>query len=495
MSAQGAEFRKADLQIHSPRDAAWEGAKPEDVLTYPATPEQIQQVREDYCRRFIRKCQEEGLRAVAVTDHHEGIYCYATIQTKLKMESELGELDLWVFPGMELTFKDSCQGLIVFDADLPQSLFEKARSKMGLPTDCNSLSPKGIQVELLDLNIADLQSLLEADGELRGRFIVLPHVKPGGHKTVLRAGFHKRFKDMPYVGGYMDCCYPHELEEGDRKILDGEIPAWSSDKRGVISTSDARHSDFRLIGKHATWIKLASPTAESLRQAMLAPDCRIRYEEPKLPTVVVTKATVQGASFLQDGEYQLNQQMNSIIGGRGAGKSSLLEYIRFALGCSALDEMDPYEGQARATGRMRDMLLNTLSKEKGTVTLDVLLNGAPIRLSRSSASPKFIRIENDGHVSSGTAEDVKKLVPVQPFRQGELSDLAREGLADRLLALVTASATDQLEEIETNLKGNGQELSEALARAVRLTAARKRKAGLETELKLLKAQIESLGKQ
>jgi len=410
------------------------------------------------------------------------------------MEAEQGPIDLWIFPGMELSCKDSSQALIIFDSDLPHASLEKARSKMGLPTECVVSSPVGIKVETLNFNIEEIQPLLEGDAELRDRFIILPHVKPDGHKTVLRKGFHKRFKEMPYVGGYMDKCYPHELKDGDRRILEGEIPDWSSEKRGVISTSDARHADFNLIGKHASWIKLASPTAESIRQAMLAPDSRIRHEEPKLPNVIITKLTIEGANYVQNGDYHLNQQMNSVIGGRGAGKSSLLEYIRFALGCSAIDTKETHEGQARATLRMKEMLQSTLDKENGKVTLDILLNGAPVKVSREIGNPKFIQVENDGHTSKSTSEDVSKLIPVQPFRQGELSDLAREELANRLLELVTANASDTLEDIEAGFKKNGQQLSEALAKSVRLTAARQKKNQLETEIKILKSQIESIQK-
>jgi type III restriction enzyme len=492
MSNRGAEFRKADFQIHSPRDDNWDGARPEDGLSAAATSEDIQKARGIYCRNFISKCVAEGLRAIAITDHHEGVYSYRVIQEKAKLEAEKSLVDLWVFPGMELTCKDACQALIIFDANLPIALFEKARAKLGLAADTKPDNPKGIKVDLLVFNIAELQGLLDADPELRDRFIIFPHVKPGGHKTVLRAGFHKRFKDLPYVGGYMDQCYPDQLSVRDRKILDGEIPAWASEKRGVFSCSDARHADFRLIGKHATWIKLASPTAESLRQAMLAPDSRIRYEEPKLPSAIIASVKVQGSKYLKDGTYNLNQQMNSVIGGRGAGKSTLLEYVRFALGCSAIDGMS---GQGRTSERLQELLLSTLDQMTGTVSLNVLLNGAPVVVTREMAKRSVIKVDAAGSSTSSSVEEVRRLIPTQQYRQGELSELAREDAANRLLQLVTGQAASQIAEIEAKLKKNSQSLSESLAKAVRLSAAKLARAHADTQTKLLKAQIENLQKQ
>lgn len=494
MSICGAEYRKADLQIHSPRDRNWEGARPEDSLGTNPTEDEIKTKRKEYCRDFIQKCLTEGLQVIAITDHHEGVYTYIAIETKKQMEAEQGLIDLWILPGMELTCKDSSQALIIFDADLPKSLFEKARNILGLPTECFVMNKVGIEVDILNHNIEVLQDLLQNDGELRDRFLILPHVKPGGHKTVLRTGFHKRFKEMPYIGGYMDCCYPHELQEGDRRILDGEIPAWSSEKRGVISTSDARHADFRLIGKHASWIKLALPTAESLRQAMLAPDSRIRHENPKLPDVVIERVTIEGANYLNNDQYILNRQMNSIIGGRGAGKSSFLEYIRFALGCSALDSKDAQVESPGTITRMREMLKTTFDSG-GRITLDIRLNGAPVSVQRLAANPKLIEVQNNGNISKNTADDICKLIPIQSFRQGELSDLGREELANRLLELITANASDTIQQIETELRNNGDLLADALSKVVRLSSARQRKTHLETELSLLKSQIESIQKQ
>lgn len=493
MSTRGAEYRKTDLQIHSPRDANWDGPRPEDGLHKGASDEDRQRVREAYCKAFIEQCIAKGLEAVSITDHHEGVYVYEALKVLAGLRAADPSLRFWLFPGMELTCRDSCQALIIFDESLPQNLFEKARAKLGLPTDVHPAEKRGIQVELLNYNIEDLQGLLDDDDELVGRFIILPHVKPRGHKTLLRDGFHKRFKEMPYVGGYMDQTRPDDLNEGDRRILDGEIPAWASEKRGVVSCSDARHADFRLIGDHATWIKMANPTAESLRQAMLAPDSRIRHSEPTLPEAIISEVVVKGSKYLVDGTYAFNQQMNSIIGGRGAGKSTLLEYVRFALGCSAID--DDQTSQTTATLRLKEILEGTLDAESGEISLNVLLNGVPIKLTRSVAKQDVISVEAEGSVNLSSVADVRKLVPTQQYRQGELSDLARGDAEDRLLRLVTAPASQQLSEIESKLKRNSQSLAEALSKAVRLSAAQHVQGHAQTQQKLLKTQIENLEKQ
>ena len=458
-----------------------------------ASAEDRKLVRDNYCKEFIEQCIEKGLSAVSITDHHEGVYVYEALRVLGEMRKVCSDLDFWLFPGMELTCKDSCQALIIFDEDIAQDLFEKARSKLGLPTDVRPEEKQGIQVELLNHNVEELQYLLDSDDELRGRFIILPHVKPDGHKTVLRKGFHKRFKDMPYVGGYMDKTRPDDLEPSARKILDGEIPAWASEKRGVVSCSDARHADFRLIGDHATWIKIASPSAESLRQAMLAPDSRIRHSEPTLPEALISEVSVKGSQYLADGTYAFNQQMNSIIGGRGTGKSTLLEYVRFALGCSAIDEDQPL--QTTAAQRLKEILEGTLDANSGEISLKVLLNGVPITLTRSVAKQDVISVETEGSVNLSSVADVRKLVPTQQYRQGELSDLARGDAEERLLQLVTAPASHQLSEIETKLKHNAQSLAEALSKAVRLSAAQHAHSHAQTQQKLLKSQIGNLEKQ
>lgn len=486
MAYQGADYRKADLQLHSPRDANWDGGRPDAKLGATPSIEEINKVRRLWAKDFVDACVAKGIQVAALTDHHEGVYCWHVLD---EVEERTGKdgFDFWFMPGMELTCKDSAQAIILFDATISKALFEKARNILKLPTDIKEQKQQGINVELLGHNVDELQHILEADNELRNRFIILPNVTPGGHKTVLRDGFHKRFKELPYVGGYLDKVYPDDLKAGDRRILDGEIPAWSSEKRGVISTSDARTADFEQVGGFATWLKMTVPTAESLRQAMLAAGSRILYKQPAHLELYLESVTVTGAEFLHlDQPIHLSAQFSAVIGGRGSGKSTLLEYIRYALGISALDiegsEWDP------TYVRRKELLTSTLKASQVQVSL--IKDGVAISLTRTTDAPDRIMMQVGAQKQPLSLDDARSMFPVQAYSQGELSHLGDETAEARLFELVTASHREALETVEGDIQITSTLLLKYLNQAVELWRMESEQRKIDAQLLTITAGIE-----
>ncbi len=486
----GAEFRKADLQVHSPRDRSWRGKRPDEALRSPDSAA-VFDVRVRWSNAFIDACIAGGLGVVAITDHHEGVYIWSVIETLTKRRSHNEEVDLWLLPGMELTARDSAQALVVFDADLPRELFEKARSLLNLPTNCHDTEPRGIEVEPLSCDVEQLDNVLDSDDELRGRFIVLPNVTPGGYKTMLRRGFHARFRDMPYVGGYLDATYPHELSPADRRILDGEIPAWNSQRLGLVCTSDARDADFSRLGDRATWLKLARPTAESLRQALLAANSRISYEPPELPSVTIGAMKVVGSAFIDDYKFLFNPQFTAFIGGRGAGKSTLLEYLRFALGRSALDEPESPQSPTKV---LRQALLESTLTPVACVAVTLTIQGATVMLTRSQEAPDRIRYDADGVASVLTPSNVRQLVTIQTFSQGELSHVGGIGAESRLLDLLGDSRRREVDLLHERIVTAQRRAIDALWQNADAWTLERRKTRLDAELRTLKAQAARLRK-
>ncbi|WP_169249173.1 ATP-binding protein [Candidatus Competibacter phosphatis] len=101
------------------------------------------------------------------------------------------------------------------------------------------------------------------------------------------------------------------------------------------------------------FIKMTEPSIEALIQAFLDPESRIRLAEPKSSYAEIEAIAIDNGYF--DGlRLHLSNNLNAIIGGRGTGKSTLIECIRYAL------ELQPIGEDARKahTALVRNALEN-----------------------------------------------------------------------------------------------------------------------------------------
>ena len=135
---------------------------------------------------------------------------------------------------------------------------------------------------------------------------------------------------MPCVGGYLDGSAT-KIGVGTKRILEGKVKEYGERKLGLFQTSDNRSADFKDLGVHSTWVKWATPKAEAIRQACLASETRITHDQPLTPSMVITRLEVSSSLFLGEIDIHFNPQYSCLIGGRGTGKSTILEYLRWAL--------------------------------------------------------------------------------------------------------------------------------------------------------------------
>jgi len=137
-----------------------------------------------------------------------------------------------------------------------------------------------------------------------------------------------------------------EMSPGWRRLIGGGPecdPKWKRPRPiAYVSSSDGYRleedavSPGNYVGCRFTWIKMSSPSAEALRQAMLDRDSRIRVQverpEDRYRHPRVLSVRVKNAEFLrQDQRIYFSPNLNCLIGSRGTGKSSLMDYLREAL--------------------------------------------------------------------------------------------------------------------------------------------------------------------
>lgn len=432
---KGAHFYRCDFQVHTPRDTQWSGPRPVSDLD-----------RKTYAEGFIKACRTKGLRAVAITDHHDLAF-FPFIRA-----AALSELDtqgqpisdqerIHVFPGMEMTLAVPCQALLLFDSDFPADLFEHVMGRLGIV--CH---PAGEEKHPQTERLPDLDSLgkvcelLDVLPYARGRYILLPNVSDDGLSTLLRKGFTAEYCAMPCVGGYLD----HQVSKltvGNRDKLEGKNKEYGFKALGIFPTSDNRSADFSKLGVNTAWVKWTVPTAEALRQACLARKTRISHSQPVVPAILLARIEVSNSKFLGPLNLELNPQFNCLIGGRGTGKSTVLEYLRWALCDQPPPVEDPSENGSPETKR-RKLIDSTLKKIGGVVTVDVLMNGVCHTVRRNSETGEvFLKIGTQP-MNPATEDEIRKLLPVQAYSQKQLSGVGVR--CDELIRFVEAAGTREL---------------------------------------------------
>lgn len=439
---KGAHYHRCDFQLHSPRDCNWVGNR-------PVTDEG----RNEYAERFIAACRAKRLDAVAISDHHDVCFFSFVKDAANREVDDSGnpvpkEKRVVVLPGMELTLGIPCQALLILDADFPTHLLLSLHTLLAVSQNGHE-EPTHLQAVRLDhtKSFEGLCETLDRIDYLKGHYILLPNVSEGGSSTVLRSGFAGAYKSMPCVGGYLDGGVD-QLGSGNKDILYGRNKQYGFKSLGLFQTSDNRREDFADLGKHSSWIKWAAPTAEALRQACLAKETRICHEPPVLPSLVISHISVSNSKFLGPIDIELNPQFNCLIGGRGSGKSSILEYLRWAL-CDQPPTFEDEDESVSYQTKRAGLIDKTLVPFDAVVTVGFMLNSVTHAVRRHSSTNDVSLKIGPGEYQPCTENDVRELLPVHAYSQKQLSAVGVR--TDELLRFLRTSVKRDLGDIAEKL--------------------------------------------
>lgn len=437
---KGTHSHCSDFQVHTPRDRHWHGDR-------STTDEE----RHEYAQEFIAKCRELGIDAVAITDHHDIAFVDYIRAAAANEKDGTGNLlppenRIVVFPGIELTLGIPCQALLIFDSNLPRDAINLALTRLGITPAPDSEPICGEHARLEEINeFSQLHELL--DVLLKGRYIVIPNVSDGGSDTLLRRGLSVHYKKMPCVGGYIDGSID-DVGTGNRNIIDGRSAEYGYKAVGVFQTSDNRWRDFRDLGRATTYVKWAEPTAEALRQACLARESRLFQTKPVIPAVTLTSLNVSNSSFMGPFFVEFNRQFNAIIGGRGTGKSTVLEYIRWVL-CDEPPTFFEEEELPSYQVRRAKLISQTLTNFNANVEVNFIVNQVPHIVRRDAATSELTLKIGDGEFEPCSETDIRNLLPIQAYSQKQLSSVAVR--IEELLRFIHIPIRKELDAIDYRL--------------------------------------------
>lgn len=458
----GATFKKGAYQVHSPRDSRYSGGPFTTMDEWTS-----------FCHEFISNCIDAGIESISITDHHDFEFA-KLLREHVQRDSDIADL-LTVWPGIELTLGVPCQAILILDSHIPDSSLDQVYTVLGIhPPEPLPHPGRPHEIERLPIsNLNDLAQKLCDVPALKGRFIIWPNVSESGSSSLMREGFKHHYVSMHCVGGYTDGS-AITFKPGHAQKLNGKDVNYGKKAIAVIQTNDSRINSADSLGQHPTWIKWSVPTAEALRQACLASASRISLEPPGSPVIWISQVAVTSSTYLGTIALDFNPQFSSLIGGRGTGKSTILEYISWCL-CR-----EPSVDSISHTGR--NIVENTLRPHEGTVAVDVYIDGIKHTVRRESAG-SFVALRiGEGDFERSTPEEIRELVPIQTFRQRQLSTISIE--ATEVISFLYSRVEKEVALLKQQLSDNLIKLAHEFGRLFQLRQC-------QAELATNRKQLES----
>ncbi|MDD0851605.1 hypothetical protein HBN50_00805 [Halobacteriovorax sp. GB3] len=353
--AQGAVWRRWDLHIHSPDSVLANRFEGNDY--------------NDKWDKYL-ECLEaiKDISVVGVTDYYS-VSGYKKVR-QFKSEGRLSNIDLFL-PNVELRLDLRTQSNgtvnlhIIFNPKIVNELDRRFFSelkfeysdkiykclrddliRLGRDFSNNQELPENEALKCgtnqFKVSLTELKRLLKTDNDLRlNSFIIVPNSSTDGNSGIQESGFAAyreeiyRLSDAIFSGNPNDRKYflgeSCPREELDRKYGGLKPCVHGSDAHSLIKVG--RPDQYRNC-----WIK-SDPSFEGLKQIVLEPSSRVAIQKDNplfsfkrsyFSEFVATPCRIFNESYVSTSDFKipLNPYMVSIIGGRGTGKSILLDLLK-----------------------------------------------------------------------------------------------------------------------------------------------------------------------
>lgn len=411
----GSRWWKFDFHTHTPASDDY-GKGPQQAQIKQRTP-----------KGWLLDYMRAGIDCVAITDHNSGAWIDKLRKALGDLESERPEgfRQIHLFPGVEISVHGGVHLLAILACDKVTSDIDSLLGAVGFS------GTKGSSSDVTSKSFGDVTSEIErVDG------IAIPAHVDGDN------GLFREFQGTTLVQA-LDSKHVFAMEVVDSA---SRKPALYTDKKlewTEVLGSDAHHpsgeAGQRFPGNHFTWVKMGSPSLEGLRLALLdgSPLSVRRFDQEagdrnEHAPLVLESVEIANAHYMGRAEpftLKLNPWLNVIVGGRGTGKSTVVEFLRLALrrDNELPDELKPeFEKYKSVYANREDGGLLTA---EATIRVVYRKNGSRFRIQWSPAGD-LDSIEEEVDEGWRRAEgDVQQRFPVRMYSQKQVFQLAKNPLA------------------------------------------------------------------
>ena len=208
-----------------------------------------------------------------------------------------------------------------------------------------------------------------------------------------------------------------------------------------------------------------------------------------MPAVAITSLNVSNSAFLGPIQMEFNPQYNALIGGRGTGKSTILEYLRWGL-CDQLPSLTAEDELPNYQLRRKTLIEKTLQTVNATVQVGFVVNGIAHVVRRNSKSDELLLKVGSGEFEACTESDVRSLLPIQAYSQKQLSNVSIR--LEELSRFVEAPIRGELDDIEKQFLRAAAEMRQVYATLLRMRRLQRQAENDELLLQSLTEQAASI---
>ena len=436
----GSRWWKFDFHTHTPASADY-GKGPDQASLRRIGPE-------DWLLGFMRA----GVDCVAVTDHNSGEWVDRLKSALSHLEEDQHDefRPLYLFPGVEVTANGNIHILAVFDTDGDSSNIDKLlgdvryRGHPGASDRAAEEAPIGV-VEAIR-KAAAIPILAHVDGP-SGAWQL-----PGNT-----------------LGPLLETDGLFAIEVVDRNSEHPAVYIQRGRSWAAVLGSDSHHpagsTGDRYPGSHYTWVKMAEPSLEGLRLALLdgegfsirRSDLPQPFGPLSLPTHYIESIEIADARFMgrgQPAKLSFSPWLNALVGGRGTGKSTVVHALRLSTRREHdLDKLDE-RSRPRLTFERFNRVPSNQTDEGGLTSSTrtewiVMRDGNRHRVHWRRDGTGTVVEDDAGNCDwtpSPNQTVTPRRFPIRIFSQGEIAELAGENQAALLRVIDEAAGVSVLRE-------------------------------------------------
>lgn len=446
----GAQWIRADFHLHTRADREFKYTGDENF----------------YNSSYVDALEKAGVRLGIVANHNK--FDFDEFKALRKTAQKKG---VALLPGVELSVNDGANGIHTLVVFSDEWIDGHNYINPFLTSAFEGKAPVQYEQENGRTSWSLLETIKKLEGYNRDFFLVFAHVEApsglwaeldGGRLTELgqneifrrrTLGFQKvrthdgAGKDKPCrtkIQSWLQTWYPAELEGSDPKCIEE-------------------------IGRGKTiFLKLGELSFEAVKFALSDPAARVAVEPKKHQASHIRSIHFDGG--ILDGQtLHFSSELNTLIGIRGSGKSSILEAVRYAL--------DIPRGEKAQDTKYKDELIRHTLGSGGKVTLTACdIYGQEFTISRIFREAPNVYL--GGKLQPGVS--IRETVLRSPiyFGQKDLSSTGEGFETD----LVEKLVGEQLRVLRDEIEAQRQRVRETVQRWLKLSNTAEQKRDYETQL-------------